>query len=254
VSSGSLALTDIWFKYSGEEEYALKDVSLTVLAGQSIAIVGRSGSGKSTLATLLLGLIEPTSGSILIGNKDICGLDLRCLRRQIGFVPQNPYIYAGTVSENITMFDPEIDEDTVRQAAVKACIHEDILRLPGAYATLLSEGGQWLSSGQRQRIAIARALVRDPVMLIFDEATSALDGGIESELMSQVSSLRCTKIVIAHRLSAIKGCDRILVLRDGRIAEEGTHLELISRKGEYVAIMASQLQCQDGHQTLGNVN
>jgi ATP-binding cassette subfamily B protein len=242
---GRVTLQNVGFRYGGPESPAiLEGITLDVPAGKTVAFVGRSGSGKTTLARCLAGLLEPTAGTILYDSVDLRTLNYRDLRRQIGFVLQSSHLFDGTVAENIALGDPEPDFDRVLLAARVANADAFVERLPLAYETRVGESGLALSGGQRQRIAIARAVYHRPPVMILDEATSALD--TESERAIQENMQRLlegrTAFVIAHRLSTIRNADRIVVLEGGRIAESGSHDELMARRGLYYYLCSQQLE------------
>jgi ABC-type bacteriocin/lantibiotic exporter with double-glycine peptidase domain len=218
----------------------LRGVSLDIAAGQMIAVVGRSGSGKSTLANLLLGLHAPTSGAVLHGGVDLRRLDARSVREQIGVVTQSPYLFATSVRENIVAFDPGADAAAVREAARMACIDADVEAMPMGYETQLADGGASLSGGQRQRIALARALVRRPSILVLDEATSDLDSVTEAQVIENLATLACTRVVIAHRVSTIASADVIVVMEAGAVIQQGTHAELMRQEGLYRTLVTMQ--------------
>ncbi len=240
--AGRIEVEHVSFQYSPTAPVVVKDVSITIPPGQFVAIVGRSGSGKSTLASLVLGLYPPTSGRVRYDNIDLSKLELRSVRRQLGIVTQRPYLFGTSIRANIALSDPGLSLTAVTAAAKRACIHEDVMEMPMGYDTLLLDGGASLSGGQRQRIALARALVREPAILLLDEATSALDSVTERDVQEQLEALRCTRIVIAQRLSTIRAADVILVMEDGQIVERGSHQELMSIDGRYRRLVQSQFE------------
>ena len=243
--TGRITLQNVSFRYNDRAPLVVRDVSVDFKAGMSVAIVGRSGCGKSTLASLIAGLYRPVEGRILYDGHDLARLELKSLRRQLGTVFQSPYLFAGSVRNNIALTDPSLSLDRVVAAARLAHIHDDIDRMPMGYETLLSDGGASLSGGQRQRVAIARALVHRPAVLIFDEATSALDGETEARVMENMQRLSCTRIILAHRLSTVVKADLILVMSQGEVVESGTHAELLARNGHYRKLFAAQLHSDD---------
>jgi subfamily B ATP-binding cassette protein HlyB/CyaB len=221
----------------------LRDISLQIKAGESIGVVGRSGSGKSTLTRLIQRLYVPERGRVLIDGIDLALADPSSLRRQIGVVLQENVLFNRSIRENIALADPGAPLEAVMQAAKLAGAHEFILELPEGYDTIVGEHGASLSGGQRQRIAIARALITNPRILIFDEATSALDYESEriiQQNMQAISQGR-TVIIIAHRLSAVRHCHRIVVVDRGQIVEQGTHAELTAHQaGHYARLLRLQ--------------
>ncbi|MEU6412590.1 ABC transporter ATP-binding protein [Microbispora sp. NPDC046933] len=222
---------------------AVDDFSLTVSPGETIALVGASGAGKSTVLNLVIGFLRPTSGRILLDGRDMEELDLRTYRRFLSVVPQESILFEGSIRDNVTYGMRDVPEETLRAALRDANALEFIDRLPHGLDTIVGERGARLSGGQRQRLAIARALVRDPRVLILDEATSALDTASEALIRQALARLVAgrTVFVVAHRLSTIRTADRIVVMRDGRIAEVGTHDELSRRPGVYSGLQAAQL-------------
>ncbi len=239
--AGQIRFDGVSFGY-GDGERVLHDVDLTIEAGQTVAFVGQTGSGKSTLIKLLLRFYQPDTGRILLDGQPIDGLTLASLRRRIGFVSQEVFLFQGTIAENIAYGSAGADEAAIRAAAEAAEASEFIERLPDGFATVVGERGQKLSGGQRQRLSIARALLKDPPVLILDEATSAVDNDTEAAIqrsLERISHSRTT-LVIAHRLSTIVNADRIHVLDRGRIVESGTHAELLERGGIYAALWAVQ--------------
>jgi ATP-binding cassette subfamily B protein len=242
--AGEIELADVGFHYGSSQAPPILDaISLHVEPGQTIAIVGRSGSGKTTLVKLLAGLMEPTSGSIRYDGVDLSSIDYRALRRRVGVVLQESYLFEGTIAENIALGDEHPDTDRVTWAARAASAHDFVDRLPLGYDTRVGESGLRLSGGQKQRIAIARALYHRPPVLLFDEATSALDSESERAVKESMDELfeGRTSFVIAHRLSTIRDADRILVLDRGRLVEDGTHDELLARQGLYYYLASQQL-------------
>lgn len=230
-----ILLEGIGFRYLPKGPLVLDGISLEIRSGQSVGIVGRSGSGKSTLAKLLQCLYRPETGTIRIGGEDVTQVDPAWLRRQIGVVLQENYLFSGTVRDNIAIANPGASMEEVLQAARLAGAHEFITGLPEGYDTPVSEAGNSLSGGQKQRIAIARVLMMKPPVLIFDEATSYLDYESERIVMQNLDKIAAgrTLIMIAHRLSTVRRCDRIVVMDRGRVMETGTHEELMTARGLY---------------------
>ena len=239
---GAIRFDHVKFRYRIDGPEVLRGVEIDIPAGQVVGIVGSSGSGKSTLAKLVQRLYVPESGRVLVDGIDLAMVDASWLRRQIGVVLQENVLFNRTVRENIALADPGMPLDHVVAAAKLAGAHEFILQLPEGYDTLIGERGGTLSGGQRQRIAIARALVTNPRILIFDEATSALD--LESEQAIQRNMRHICKgrtvLIIAHRLSTVRRCDRIITIEQGRIVEEGKHEELIGSGGRYALLHRMQ--------------
>jgi ATP-binding cassette, subfamily B, bacterial MsbA len=225
------------------EKLVLKGINLRIRAGEMVALVGVSGVGKSTMADLIPRFYDVTAGAITMDNIDIRDLTLRTLRQQIGIVSQHTFLFNDTVRNNISYGDPERSMNDIIVAAKAAYAHDFIMTLPQGYNTEIGEMGLQLSGGQRQRLAIARALLKDAPILILDEATSALDAESERSVQNALDNLmtRRTTVVVAHRLSTVRRADRIVVLVGGKIAEEGSHEELMARKREYSRLYSMQL-------------
>jgi subfamily B ATP-binding cassette protein HlyB/CyaB len=240
--AGDVEFDAVTFRYRPDRPEVLRRVSFHVPAGKVIGIVGRSGSGKSTIAKLIQRLYIPESGRVLVDGLDLAQIDPVWLRRQIGVVLQENFLFNRSVRENIALTDPGLPFDAVVQAARLAGAHEFIVALPEGYDTVVGEHGCSLSGGQRQRIAIARALVTNPRILIFDEATSALDYESERIIQHNLAQICAgrTVFVIAHRLSTVQPADRILVIEEGVIVEHGTHVELLKIAGSYARLYGSQ--------------
>jgi ABC-type multidrug transport system fused ATPase/permease subunit len=238
----SIEIRDLSFRYPGNERWALEDINLSVKNGMSISLVGSSGAGKSTLMDMMMRFYDPDQGCIIIDGIDIRDMSINDLRRSIGMVTQNIFLFNATVRDNIAYGRRDIPESKIMEIAKAANAHDFILKLPEGYDTQIGERGVMLSGGQKQRIAIARALLLDPPILIFDEATSSLDN--ESEMLVRQAMDRLlagrTVFIIAHRLSSVYNSDLILVLDGGRIAERGTHRELITHGGIYKKLFDMQ--------------
>ncbi|TWU13581.1 Toxin RTX-I translocation ATP-binding protein [Symmachiella macrocystis] len=244
VIRGRVKFDRVFFHYGTKgAPYVLRNLSFEAAPGQRIAIVGRSGSGKTTLARLLLGLYQPTEGTITIDDWDLERIDLGTLRKQIGFVLQENLLFSGTILENIALGDENPDRQQVEEAATLAGAHDFIRAMPLGYDMVVGEFGLTLSGGQRQRISIARALYRNPRIVVMDEATSALDSLSEREIQKNLDAILAdrTSFIIAHKIATVRDADQILVLHDGAIVETGTHDELIAKRGTYYYLAAQQL-------------
>jgi len=234
---GHVRFEDVHFAY-GRGSEVLHGIDLDIPAGTTVALVGHTGAGKSTIAKLLARFYEPTSGRITIDGVDLNDVSQESLRRQLGIVPQEGFLFAGTVAENIAFGKPDARPEAIVRAAQTVGAHEFILRLEDGYETQLGERGSRLSLGQRQLVAFARALLADPRILILDEATSSVDIGTERTIEQALRTLLAdrTSFVIAHRLSTIRDADLIVVLEHGQVIEQGSHDELLARRGLYTSL------------------
>ncbi len=248
AADAGVAFEQVSFAYPGGRAAAHVGLDFSVADGERVGFVGASGAGKSTIVKLLLRFWDPDGGAVRIGGRDLRALSPQALYRQIAVVSQDTYLFHGTVEQNLRFGRPDASQHQLEQAARLANAHEFIRRLPHGYATIIGERGIRLSGGQRQRIAIARALLRDAPILVLDEALSAVDAENEGVIQQALDRLMQgrTTLVFAHRLSSVVDCDRILVLDTGRVVEQGTHRELIERRGAYHALMASQVEDATG--------
>jgi len=238
--TGKIELKNITFGYSRLSEPLLKDFSMTLEPGHSVAFVGSSGCGKSTLAKLISGLYKPWSGEILFDGKPISEINRNVFTGSLAVVDQDIILFEDTVAENIRMWDKSIEDFEVIMAARDAQLHEDIMKREGGYRHKLTEGGRNFSGGQRQRLEIARVLAQDPTIIIMDEATSALDAKTEFNVVKSIKDRGITNIVVAHRLSTIRDCDEIIVLDHGSVVERGTHEELYAGGGAYLELVSNE--------------
>ena len=232
---GEIKITDFSFAYTSDQKPVLEDINITIEASKTVAIVGESGAGKSTLASLIPRFYEPQVGSITIDGHNIMKLQQKFLRENIGIVQQNVFLFDSTIRENIMYGNPGATEEELFEAARKANIYDFIQTLADGFDTYVGERGVKLSGGQKQRISIARVFLKNPPIFIFDEATSSLDTESESLIQKSLDLLsrNRTTIVIAHRLSTVRNADRLFVLKQGKLVEEGTHNELLERKEYY---------------------
>ena len=238
---GDIVFSNVHFSYE-PDRLILEDINFSLHSGRTVAIVGPSGAGESTVISLLLRLYDVTRGSILIDGTDIRRLDLGFLRRNIGLVTQDTYLFNGTVRENLLYAKPEASEEELIRACKKANIHDFISKLPQQYETPVGNRGLMLSGGEKQRVSIARVLLKDPAVVVFDEATSSLDSIAEALIQEAIGPMiaQRTGIVIAHRLSTVLAADEILVMQEGRIVQRGRHAELLDQGGLYARLYETQ--------------
>lgn len=241
--NGNVEFRDVSFTYPDSGIVALKNFSFSANAGQSVAILGHTGSGKSTVAQLLLRLYDPQSGNVFIDGKDIRNINLNAFRASTGYVPQDVFLFSDTIEENIRFNARKESQNDVEQAAKDAAIYSSIMEFPEGFKTMVGERGVTLSGGQKQRISIARAIVSHPKLLIFDDCLSAVDTETEEEILTNLRRIMKgkTTIIISHRVSSVRHADKIIVMEDGTIAEQGTHDELMHRNGIYRTLYDKQV-------------
>lgn len=239
---GKIEFSEVSFKYPNTDIYALQDVSFKVNVGSTLAILGPTGSGKTTLASLLLRRFDLEEGHILIDNMPLTQIPLGLLRDSIGYVPQNTFLFSTSIQDNIAFSDDHLAPEKIQQYAQIAQIHDEIIDFPEGYQTLLGEKGVNLSGGQKQRISIARALIKEPKILILDDALSAVDTKTEASILNHLKAelQKSTSLIISHRISTIKEADWILVLDDGRVVQQGVHESLLAQEGLYRSIYEKQ--------------
>ena len=236
---GNIELKNVTFGYSRLSKPVIKDFSLTVKPGERVALVGSSGCGKSTISKLVSGLYQPWNGEILYDGKHLSEIDRDVFTGSLAVVDQEITLFEDTVANNIKMWDDSIEDFEMIMAARDAQMHEEIMRRDGGYNCRIAEGGKDFSGGQRQRLEIARVLAKDPTIVILDEATSALDAKTEFDVVNAIKDRGITCIVVAHRLSTVRDCDKIIVLDDGVAVEQGTHEELYAKGGIYARLISN---------------
>jgi len=241
--NGNIKFNQVSFTYPDTGIEALKNVSFEINSGEFVAIIGKTGSGKSTLANLIMRMYDVENGAIDIDGKNIQALNLKNYRSQIGFVPQEVFLFSDTIKNNIAFGLDQVTDEEVHHAAKNASVYTNIIDFEEKFETMLGERGITLSGGQKQRVSIARALIKSPKILIFDDCLSAVDTKTEEEILQNLGKIMAgkTSILIAHRISTIKNADKILVLDNGKIIEQGTHNELLSKNGSYTALYNNQL-------------
>lgn len=244
---GDIAIKHLTFSYPGSNTEALKDINLELKAGETLAIIGPTGSGKTTLISLLLRLYPVERGHVFVDGIDIDDISVEALRASIGCVPQDGFMFSTSIADNIRFFNDAHSDAEVEEAARLACVYDNIAAFPNGFNTVVGERGITLSGGQKQRVSIARAIIKDPTILILDDSLSAVDTKTEEEILSNMRDVLKgrTGVVIAHRISTIKNADKIVVLDDGKVVEQGTHAGLLAKKGYYARLYRLQLAESD---------
>ncbi|MEH7493531.1 ABC transporter ATP-binding protein [Neobacillus niacini] len=240
---GNFSLRKVSYRYPNSDQTILHDINLEVKQGETVAFVGESGSGKSTILNILIGFIQPTEGKIILDGHDMSSIDLRSFRHHLAVVPQSTILFSGTILQNITYGMPSVTEEELKRVLLAANLWDVIEKLPDGLNTRIGEHGDKLSGGQRQRVSIARALIRNPKVIILDEATSALDSHSEKKIQEALNTL-ChgrTTFIVAHRLSTIRNADKIAVIENGRCVEFGTYDELMYTKGKFYELKQLQM-------------
>jgi ATP-binding cassette subfamily B protein len=240
---GKVTFKEVTFTYDDTNITALKNINFTVNSGETLAILGKTGSGKSTIIELITRLYDTKEGAVLLDDKPIKDANLNDVRSQIGFVPQDPFLFSDTIGNNIKFGKEDASEEEIIEAAKNAVVHENIIEFTNGYKTILGERGVTLSGGQKQRVSIARAIIKNPKILIFDDCLSAVDTETEEKILSNLEkvSKNKTTFIISHRVSSAKNADKIIILDDGEITQEGTHNQLITQEGYYKELYEQQL-------------
>jgi ATP-binding cassette subfamily B protein len=253
---GNIEFKDITFAYKTGER-VLENFNLSVRAGEKIALVGDTGSGKSTIVNLACRFYEPTEGQILIDGYDYTKMPMLWLHSNLGYVLQTPHLFSGTIRENIVYGKLDATEEDIIRASKLVNLHQIVEKMENGYDTQVGEGGSLLSTGEKQLVSFARAIIADPAIFVLDEATSSIDTETEHLIQDAIANIleNRTSFIIAHRLSTIRSADRILVIRDGKILEEGTHSQLLASKGHYAKLYMSQYTLQLGEdEILGEIS
>lgn len=238
----SIEFRNVSFKYPGEENYALKNISFKLEDGKSLALVGKTGSSKSTILKLIFREYLPNEGEILIDNHPIENIKINDFSEKTGYVPQDNFLFSESLKENIAFsFEKDYDINEIYEAAKKSGVYDDIMDFKDGFDTVIGERGVTLSGGQKQRVSIARALIKNPSFLVLDDSLSAVDTKTEKNILDALQKIHATEVIIAHRISTIKGCDEIIFLENGQIKERGTHEELVKLDGEYNTMYQNQL-------------
>lgn len=242
IKDGTLNIKNLDFQYPGTSKNALENININIAAGKTLGIIGTTGSGKTTLMNLLLKLYKIPDGKIFVDGADINKRETHALRKNIGYVPQDNFLFATTINTNIKFFDEIIKKEAVIEASKLACVYENIMGFPADFETIIGERGITLSGGQKQRVSIARAVVKNPAILILDDSLSAVDTQTEEQILSNIKQIlnNRTGIIISHRISTVKNADEIIYLDKGRIIERGTHNNLLEQKGEYYKLNEKQ--------------
>jgi ATP-binding cassette subfamily B protein len=241
--NGNVTFKNVTFTYDDTNITALKNISFSVKSGETLAILGKTGSGKSTIIELISRLYDTKIGSVLLDEIPIKEVNLNAVRSQIGFVPQDPFLFSESIEENIKFGKESATKEEIISAAKNADVHDNIINFPNGYKTILGERGVTLSGGQKQRISIARAIIKEPKILIFDDCLSAVDTETEEKILSnlEIISKNITTFIVSHRVSSAKKADKIIVLNEGEIIQKGTHDDLIHIDGYYKSLYEQQL-------------